>query len=168
MPKVYTGGTFDLLHAGHIDFLQVCKKVAGDLGLVIVSLNSDDFVERFKGKKPVCSYAERKVVLEACRYVDVVILNKGNEDSKPAIEDEKPDFILIGEDWANRDYYAQMQFTPEWLQEHHITLLYVPRARKLSSTEIKERTHGQLGIGSLPETEDMLIKETADLSKTFK
>ena len=147
---VYTGGTFDLLHAGHIDFLRVCRKVAGNDGQVIVALNQDDFIAQFKGKPPVCSYVERREVLLACRYVDQVIENTGGSDSKPAIVSASPDFILIGEDWANRDYYKQMSFSPEWLDEKGITLLYVPRQRNLSSTAIKERTHGQLGFVPVP------------------
>jgi glycerol-3-phosphate cytidylyltransferase len=139
---VYTGGTFDLLHAGHVDFLRVCKKLAGEHGRVVVALNRDDFVFCFKGKRPVCSYAERAAVLLGCRYVDEVIPNYGDADSKPAIEEVKPNYILIGEDWATRDYYKQMGFTPEWLAERSIRLLYIPRHRVLSSTEIKSRIHG--------------------------
>lgn len=147
MTTVYTGGTFDLLHAGHVDFLRVCRKVAGGkvvgcAGRVVVGLNRDEFIASYKGKPPVCSYPERYDVLLACRYVDEVVPNIGDHDSKPAIETVKPDFILIGDDWAHRDYYKQMSFTPEWLNKMGITLLYVPRQRVLSSTEIKERCNG--------------------------
>lgn len=138
-----------MLHAGHVDFLSVCKKVSAS-GVVVVGLNRDGFVARFKGKPPVCSFEERKTVLLGCRYVDKVVANSGDEDSTAAIEQIKPHFILIGEDWANRDYYKQMNFTPRWLDARGITLLYVPRHRNLSSTQIKERTHGQLDNGSLP------------------
>jgi glycerol-3-phosphate cytidylyltransferase len=139
---VYTGGTFDLLHAGHTDFLRVCKKVAGSDGRVVVSLNLDDFVAVYKHKAPICPFDERRDVLLGCRYVDEVIPNHGGADSKPAIEAATPDFILIGDDWAHRDYYKQMDFTPEWLDERGITLLYVPRLRVLSSTAIKARING--------------------------
>lgn len=139
---VYTGGTFDMFHAGHVDLLRVCKKIAGIDGQVYVSLNTDDFVARFKGKLPVCSYDERREVLLSCRYVDYVIENLGEEDSKLAIEKVNPACILIGSDWATRNYYAQMQFTPEWLDSKGITLLYVPRQRAVSSTELKERVRG--------------------------
>ena len=142
MAVVYTGGTFDLLHAGHIDLLQVCSKLAGEAGRVVVGLNRDSFIKRFKPAAPICTFTERRDVLLACKYVDEVIENTGDEDSKPAIELVRPDFILIGEDWANRDYYKQMGFTSHWLEVRKITLLYVPRQRKISSTEIKDRVHG--------------------------
>lgn len=139
MSTVYTGGTFDLFHAGHVDFLRVCQKIAGEYGEVVVALNPDAFIEQFKGKRPVCSYAERQAVMEACRYVSRVIENTGGADSRPAIESVRPDFIAIGDDWAHRDYYAQMSFTPDWLDERGISLLYIPRQRNLSSTQVKSR-----------------------------
>lgn len=139
MSIVYTGGSFDLFHAGHADFLRVCSKIAGDAGRVVVALNPDAFVEEFKGKLPVMSFAERRAVLESCRYVTEVVENTGGADSKPVIETVGPDFLVIGDDWAHKDYYKQMGFTPEWLDERRISLLYVPRQRDLSSTQVKLR-----------------------------
>jgi glycerol-3-phosphate cytidylyltransferase len=132
---VYTGGTFDVFHAGHVDFLKQCSL----LGDVVVSVNTDEFVERYKGKKPVNTLLERMTVLEACKYVDKVIVNTGNEDSKESIYKVKPDYIVIGSDWLKKDYCKQMNFNSEWLEEQNITLVYIPRVRNLSSTQIKER-----------------------------
>lgn len=147
---VYTGGTMDLLHAGHIDLLRVCRKMAGNDGRVVVALNRDEFIEQFKGTAPVCSYTERREMLLACRYVDDVVENFGDQDSTAVIDKVKPDFVVIGDDWATRDYYSQMGFSREWLIERGITLIYVARQRQLSSTLIKERTHGQLGTRPVP------------------
>lgn len=132
---VYTGGTFDLLHAGHANFLRRCS----ELGSVTVSLNTDEFIEAYKGKRPVMSYAEREAVLLSMRFVDRVIPNFAGADSKPAIELVKPDFIVIGSDWARRNYYAQMQFTQDWLDERGIGLVYIPYTQGISSTEVKKR-----------------------------
>lgn len=132
---VYTGGTFDLFHSGHVNFLRHCNKI----GRVTVSLNTDEFIEEYKGKLPIMRYRERKEVLEACRYVDRVIANRGGADSKPAIEDVSPNFVAIGSDWAKKDYYAQMKFTQGWLDEHDITLLYIPYTEGISTTELKRR-----------------------------
>jgi glycerol-3-phosphate cytidylyltransferase len=134
-PIVLTVGTFDTIHAGHIDLLERCA----ELGRVIVGLNSDSFIEQFKGKKPAYSYEERRRVLSACRYVSAVIPNEGNEDSKPLILKVQPRYLVIGSDWAKKDYYKQMQFTQDWLDQQGITLVYIPRIRQLSSTLIKER-----------------------------
>ena len=95
--KVYTGGTFDLFHRGHANFLRQCKEI-GDY--LVVSLNTDEFIYRYKGQYPVMSYEDRKEVLLACRYVDEVVPNSDGEDSKPAILSVKPKFVIIGSDWA--------------------------------------------------------------------
>ena len=132
---VYTGGTFDLFHSGHVNFLSKVSK----LGEVTVSLNTDEFILEYKGSLPVCSYDERKLVLENSIYVTNVVPNIGGADSKPSIENVNPDIIAIGTDWARKNYYEQMQFTQDWLDEKNIMLLYVPYTRGISSTEIKKR-----------------------------
>lgn len=132
---VYTGGTFDLVHAGHANFLRRCA----ELGSVTVALNTDEFIAAYKGKPPVMSYKEREAVLLAMRWVDRVIPNFAGADSKPAIELVSPDLIVIGSDWARRDYYKQMQFSQDWLDERSIGLVYIPYTQGISTTEIKKR-----------------------------
>lgn len=132
---IYTGGTFDLFHAGHVEFLRRCA----ELGSVTVSLNEDEFIEKYKGKRPIISYQEREAVLLGCRWVDRVIPNVGGVDSRVAINLVSPDLVVIGSDWARRDYYAQMQFDQDWLDERGIGLAYIPYTQGISSTAIKER-----------------------------
>lgn len=134
-PVVYTGGTFDLLHWGHVSFLERCHQ----FGIVTVALNSDEFIAKFKGKPPVMSYIERKKALLGCRWVARVIENTGGSDSKPAIEWVKPNVIAIGSDWAKRDYYKQMGFTQDWLDSKNIALTYIPYTKDISTTDIKAR-----------------------------
>ena len=133
--RVYTGGTFDLLHAGHMNFLRRCA----ELGSVTVSLNTDEFIEEYKGKRPILSYEEREGALLGCRWVDRVVPNLGGIDSRIAIGLSEPDLIVIGSDWARRDYYAQMGFDQDWLDERGIGLCYIPYTQGISSTVIKER-----------------------------
>ena len=139
MNIVYTGGTFDLFHSGHVNLLSQCKAIAGLGGKVVVSLNTDEFITTYKGSPPVCSYNEREIVLRSCRFVDKVIPNIGGSDSKPAILQVMPSHIVIGSDWENRDYYSQMSFTKEWLSHNGIELLYVPYTENISTTELKKR-----------------------------
>lgn len=136
---VYTGGTFDLFHSGHVNFLRQCKKIAGKNGKVIVSLNTDEFINEFKKKPPVYSYGEREALLNACKYVDLVAPNIGGADSKITISKYWPDFIVIGSDWAAKDYYAQMGFTQQWLDKNSIILIYIPYTEGISTTELKRR-----------------------------
>lgn len=131
----YTGGTFDLLHFGHIEFLRRCS----ELGEVVVSLNTDKFIADYKGKPPVMTYREREAVLLACRYVTDVVPNIGGVDSTLTIDLIKPDLVVVGSDWARRDYYKQMGFDQGWLDERGIGLCYIPYTQGISSTQIKER-----------------------------
>jgi glycerol-3-phosphate cytidylyltransferase len=137
-PKiVYTGGSFDILHAGHYQFLEKCSHY----GEVTVALNTDSFIKQFKGKSPVMPFHERYTILSACKYVKRVIANISGADSKPSILSVKPDYIIIGDDWKQKgkDYYKQMQFTKEWLKENKIELIYVPYTKGVSTTDLKQR-----------------------------
>ena len=136
---IYTGGTFDLFHSGHINLLSRCREIAGLDGKVIVSLNTDEFILKYKGKAPIMNQNERRQVLLSCKFVDEVIINVGNEDSTIAIEEARPNYIVVGSDWAMKNYYQQMNFSQEWLDERKIGLVYVPYTRDISSTNIKKR-----------------------------
>lgn len=148
---VYTAGTFDIFHAGHVNLLSHARKIAGPAGLVIVGLNTDEFIREYKGEHPVNNWAARSAVLHSIRGVDAVIAGSG-ADSKPAIlqafmqtEANKPyhldwwftRFIVIGSDWATRDYYGQMGFSQRWLDEHRITLCYVPYTEGVASSKLR-------------------------------
>lgn len=135
---VYTGGTFDLFHWGHISFLQSCQWIAGEGGQVVVALNEDKFVQQFKGKLPVQNYYEREAALSACRYVDKVVRNTDG-DSKATVLRVNPDFIVVGSDWAKKDYYAQMGFDQNFLDARGILLVYIPYTEGISSTNLKAR-----------------------------
>ena len=132
---IYCGGTFDLFHSGHVNFLRQCA----NLGKVAIALNTDEFVSSYKGKAPIMTYSEREKVLLSCKYVHCVVPNLSNQDSKPTILKVKPDVIAIGTDWMGKDYYAQMGFTQEWLDKHNIVLVYVPYTLNISTTQLKQR-----------------------------
>jgi len=134
---VYTGGTFDLFHSGHARLLERCKEVAGD-GDLVVSVNPDAFCSQYK-EPPICSLAERMEVVSSCKWVDKVIVNSGGADSKPAIIEAKADLVIVGSDWQSKDYYKQMGFTQEWLDEHKIGVMFVPYTEEISTTIIKSR-----------------------------
>ena len=142
MSKIlYTGGTFDLFHYGHTNFLRQCSKLADK---IIVSLNTDEFIQEYKGKTPIMTYSEREQSLMDCKYVHAVVPNSGGADSKPAILQVNPDIIAIGTDWAKKDYYKQMQFTQEWLDDNDILLVYLAYTEGISTTEIKRRINDRL------------------------
>lgn len=140
MARVMTLGTFDLPHPGHIALFRECRKLAGEDGKVIVAVNRDQFVKQFKGRAPVMSFDERFEVIAAIRYVDDVVDNNGT-DQAALIELMKPDWLAIGVDWANRDYYGQLGISPEWLAQRHISLAYLAHecSATVSTTRLRSR-----------------------------
>jgi glycerol-3-phosphate cytidylyltransferase len=106
----------------------------------VVALNTDEFIEAYKGKGPVCSFEERAEVLLACRWVDDVLPNVDGADSRTSIDMVGPDIIAIGTDWARKDYYRQMGFTQDWLDERDISLIYIPYTHSISTTKLKARS----------------------------
>ena len=120
-------------------FLKQCNRLASR---VVVSLNTDEFIESYKGKPPVLSYKEREESIKLSNLAFDVVPNTGGADSKPAILSVKPDIVCIGDDWAKKDYYKQMSFTQEWLDEQNILLCYIPYHKGISTTEIKRRLNG--------------------------
>lgn len=132
---IYTGGTFDLFHYGHVNFLRQCAS----LGKVTVALNTDEFIQEFKGKPPVMSFSEREKSLRGCKYVTNIVPNMGGKDSRSTIILVKPNIIAIGSDWVRKDYYAQMGFTQDWLDKHKISLIYIPYTENISTTDLKKR-----------------------------
>jgi glycerol-3-phosphate cytidylyltransferase len=132
---IYTGGTFDIPHYGHYRLLKKAAKI----GHVVVALNTDEFITKYKGSPPIMSYKEREETLLACKWVYAVVPNAGGEDSSITVDRVSPDYIIIGSDWAKKDYYSQMGFTQDWLDERGIGLIYVPYTRGVSTTDIKKR-----------------------------
>lgn len=139
MTKVlYTGGTFDLFHYGHVNFLKKCYSICEN---VVIALNTDEFVSEYKSP-PIMSYSEREKSLLECKYVNSVVPNVFGADSKPTILSVNPDIIAVGDDWCNKNYYEQMNFSQEWLDANSITLIYIPYTKGISSSEIKARING--------------------------
>lgn len=136
--RVLTMGTFDLTHPGHFYLFETCRRLAGDDGSVVVGLNSDEFVAEFKGKPPVLSFEERFALVFGCKWVDTVRRTPG-PDAKPLIEDVRPSLLVIGSDWAHKDYYGQLQITQQFLEDYGIDLLYLDRRGDISTTQLKER-----------------------------
>ena len=140
---VYVGGTFDLFHYGHARFLEQCA----ERGKVIVAINTDDFCERYK-RKPVLTLGERIESVRACRWVDEVIVNIGDEDSGvtiDTIQDKKVAHIAHGDDWTGNSLIEQLGISQGWLDERGISMLYVPYTNGISTSEIIERVGNEIG-----------------------
>lgn len=137
--NILTIGTFDVPHMGHYSFLcRMSDLIESQNNRFIVAVNSDEFVERFKGKAPVFTLHERMKLIGIVPWVDVV-KNTGDENVMNLIIQYKAEVIVIGSDWHKKDYLKQLGITQEWLDKNKIALLYIPYTEIISTSEIKRR-----------------------------
>ncbi len=124
MKRVITYGTFDLLHYGHINILKRAKAY-GDY--LIVALSTDEF-NALKGKKCYFTYEQRKKLVEAVRYVDLVIPETCWEQKVNDVKEYHVDTFVMGDDWAGKF---------DFLKETGVEVVYLPRTPEISTTQIK-------------------------------
>lgn len=143
MKRVLTYGTFDLLHYGHIRILKRAKEL-GDY--LVVALSTDEF-NATKGKKAYHSYETRKKMLEAIRYVDLVIPENNWEQKIQDIKDYKIDVVVMGDDWAGSDKF-------DYLKDY-CEVVFLERTPGVSTTMIKQDLQLQEtidGVDQVPRT----------------
>ncbi len=125
MKKILTYGTFDLLHYGHIELLRRAK-LLGDY--LIVALSTDEFNLK-KNKKAYYDYEIRKKMLEAIRYVDLVIPENTWEQKRNDVIKYKIDTVVMGDDWKGNEKF-------ECLKDI-CNVVFLPRTPDISTTKIK-------------------------------
>ena len=135
MKRILTYGTYDLLHYGHIRLLKRAKAL-GDY--LIVAISTDEF-NAIKGKKSYHNYVTRKEMLEAVRYVDLVIPENNWEQKKQDVLDYKVDVVVMGSDWKGSDKF-------EYLKDY-CEVVYLERTEGISTTQIKK----ELNLGAEPD-----------------
>ena len=124
MKRVITYGTFDLLHSGHINLLRRAKQY-GDY--LIVALSTDEFNWSKKQKKCYFYYEQRKQLLEAVRYVDLVIPEENWEQKISDVQEYHVDTFVMGDDWAGKFDFLKP----------YCEVVYLPRTPEISTTQIK-------------------------------
>ena len=113
MKLVWTNGCFDILHRGHFEMFKYAKAL-GDY--LVVGIDSDEKVKKDKGdKRPFNSAKDRKFALQCIRYVDEVVIFNSREDLSSKIREIRPDIMVIGSDWKDKDvvgqeYVGQLKF----------------------------------------------------------
>ncbi|MDH5713615.1 MAG: FAD synthase [Candidatus Bathyarchaeota archaeon] len=95
---VLASGNFDLLHLGHVRYLEEAKRAGGENAELIVIVARDSTVEKMKGRKPVMSEDQRRSLVEALKVVDEAILGYEELDINKALEKIRPDIIAVGHD----------------------------------------------------------------------
>lgn len=129
MKKVITYGTFDLLHYGHINLLRRAREL-GDY--LVVVLSTDEFNWNQKQKKCYFSYEKRKAMLEAIRYVDLVVPETCWEQKRTDVHTYDIDIFVMGDDWKGKF---------DFLKEEGVDVLYLSRTPEISTTQIKSDLH---------------------------
>lgn len=127
MKRIITYGTFDLLHYGHINLLKRAKE-QGDY--LVVALSTDEFNWSKKQKKCYFSFEKRKQLLEAIRYVDLVIPENAWEQKVTDISLYQIDTFVMGDDWAGKFDFLE--------EETDAQVVYLPRTPEISTTQIKK------------------------------
>ena len=129
MRTVITYGTYDLLHPGHIRLLKRAKALGDRL---IVAISTDEFNWNEKQKKSFYTYEQRKELLEAIKYVDLVIPEENWEQKRTDVHKYNVDIFVMGDDWAGKF---------DFLKEEGCEVVYLERTPGISTTQIKKELH---------------------------
>lgn len=136
---VLASGVFDLLHLGHVKFLEEAKEAGGPNAELLVIIARDSTVEKTKGRKPIMSENQRLALVESLKVVDKAVLGFEDFDIADVIAKIKPDIIALGHD--QEDMEKQVR---KYVEEHNLDVEVV-RIRKFeedaldSSSKIRQR-----------------------------
>lgn len=114
---VLASGVFDLLHLGHVKFLEEAKKVGGKDAELIVIIARDSTVEKNKGRKPIMPENQRRALVEALKVVDKAVLGFEEFDIGDVIKRIKPDVIALGYDQAGMERRVK-----EYVDKHKLNV----------------------------------------------
>ena len=128
---VFTNGCFDILHAGHVDYLSKAKRL-GDI--LVVGLNNDLSVKKIKGKgRPINSQRDRAKVLASLCSVDYVTLF-GEATPEKLIKELRPDILVKGGDWKIKNIVGS-----DFVISYGGKVKRIPFVKGLSTTSLIEK-----------------------------
>lgn len=131
---VFVSGVFDIVHAGHIEFLYEAKKLAGLKGQLVVAVHDDVSVRKHKGEsRPIHSLEDRIKVLEALKPVDKVVPWYGWKNISNLVYLIEPDYIAVSGD----EYKAKT--LRKFIKDLNTELVVFPRYKDLSTTRVIEK-----------------------------
>ena len=126
---VFTNGCFDIIHAGHVAYLEQARKLGDRL---VVGVSSDELNLRKKGREPVFSQDERLQIIGALRSVDAVFLEESLEAKREYVVTHGAQVLVMGDDWAG--HFDELGDVCE--------VVYLPRTPSISTTAIIEKVAG--------------------------
>lgn len=132
MTSALTIGTWDPVHVDHVLFLRRCEELAD---VVNVGVNSDSFIQEYRGGPPLFNEKERVRQITNLGYPALINDGPGWE----LIKSVNPDFLVVGSDWLEKDYLAQVQVGQQLLHQLNLAVVFFPYGQNISSSEIRER-----------------------------
>ena len=140
---VLASGVFDLLHYGHLKFLEEAKKSGGEGAKLVVVVARDRTVVRMKGEPPIMPEEERRALVEALKVVDEAILGFEEFDVERVLRTVRPDVVALGYD---QDYLEEEVKRAAERAGMKVQIVRIGRfGRRLSSSEIKRRVVERFG-----------------------
>ncbi len=136
---VLASGVFDLLHLGHVRFLEEAKKGGGENAKLIVIIARDSTVEKMKGKKPIMSEDQRCSLVESLKVVDQAVLGYENFDIGEVIGIVKPDIIALGYDQTDMETAVQSYIAKHKLPVKIVKIAKFAENALDSSSKIKQK-----------------------------
>lgn len=127
----YTTGVYDMFHIGHLNLIKRAKELCDYL---IVGVSTDELVKAEKGKTPVIPYDERIAIVDAIKYVDMVV-SQPDKNKMAAWEKYHFQKMFVGSDWKGTPQWEEFekQFAPLGVE-----IVYLPHTDGISSTGLTE------------------------------
>ena len=129
--RVFVPGAWDLFHAGHVRLLQKARKIAS---MIIVGIDTDNSIEKRKGKPPIIAFKNRQIVLKACSGVDKIVNNKSGSLDVNQLNTLNIEVVILADCWLNKNLVGKKE-----VEEAGIKIQYFPYTKGISSTKIKKK-----------------------------
>jgi FAD synthetase len=136
---VLASGVFDLLHLGHVKFLEEAKKAGGGNAKLVVIVARDNTVKATKGRKPIMPENQRRALVESLRVVDAAVLGIEDFDVGEVIERVKPDVIALGYDQVDMERRVREYVNRHGLNVDVVRLGKFENDELSSSSKIREK-----------------------------
>jgi FAD synthetase len=137
--RVLAAGKFDILHLGHLAYLEQAKALAGEDGELIVVIARDKTIERERGAPPVFPEEQRRRLVEAIGFVDTAVIGLDTEDHTEIVIQTKPDVIALGYDQYTNLEHLEQRITEMGLHTQVVRLEKIVADGLSSSTTIRKR-----------------------------
>ena len=136
---VLASGNFDLLHLGHVKYLEEAKEAGGENAKLIVIVARDSTIKKMKGRKPVMPEDQRRSLVESLKVVDEAILGYEELDIGKVLEKIGPDIIAVGHDQGSIEGSVRKALAEKKLNIQVVKIGKFGKEELNSSSKIKRK-----------------------------